>query len=171
MEFFRWFILPKKDEPKKKAYAWAIREDKVLLEGEVHTLRRFAHVLMTHGMKAKTFYLVRDWFTIELGLNAGLRVEEMAELKTEDLFIVNHHSSVFVNHGKGDRKRTVKISREFRDTCKLFLKLRQDFCLSNAAGNALLSSDTGKFITKRALQKQFKTCIKKANLPEHYSIH
>lgn len=171
MTNFLQFILPTKDAPKKKSYTWVIREDKVLLKDEVIKLRHFARILMSLGIKNKEFFLVRDWFMIELGLNTGLRVEEMADIKTDDLCIENCHSSIFVSHGKGDKQRAIRISKEFKTTCKQFLKFRKDFGLSNEPSQALLSSRTGQPITKRALQKQFKSCIKQAELPEHYSIH
>ena len=52
-----------------------------------------------------------------------------------------------------------------------FLGFRENFGLSNSSGSFLLSSKNGERLTKRALQKQFKKCVKDAGLPEHYSIH
>jgi len=158
-------------EPKKKSYEWILSEKKVLLKAEIKRLRKFCKRLRREGIKKEKFFLVRDWFMVELGLFSGLRVEEMTDLKIKDMSITDRHASIFVRNGKGGKKRTVWINNKLKRTCNKFLKLRERFRLDNGSEQFLLTSNKGKRLTTRALQKQFKRCIEFANLPSHYSIH
>ena len=74
-------------EPKQKSFEWILSEEKVLLEAEVKKLRKFCNRLRKIGLKNNKFFLVRDWFMVELGLFTGLRVEEMTKLKVKDVII------------------------------------------------------------------------------------
>ena len=76
---------------------------------------------------------------------------------------------LIVQQGKGGKKRAVKINSDFKRVCLWFLEWKKK--TDQEVNTYLLTSDKGKKLTKRALQKAFKRCIRKANLPEHYSIH
>lgn len=171
MSFLKKFTFPMNHEPEKKSFEWVISEDKVLPKDEIRQLRKFCQKLKQKGLRKGKFVLIRDWFMVELGLFTGLRVEEMVELKTKDILIDNQHASVVVRHGKGGKKRAVWINDKFKQTCLDFLQRREKFSLSNEGEQFVLTSQKGKLITKRALQKRFKICVEKANLPLHYSIH
>lgn len=171
MYFLKKFIFPMNHEPKRKSFEWIIHQDKVLLKDEIKKLRKFGNGIKRQGLKRFRLCLVRNWFMNELGLFTGLRVEEMVDLKIKDILINNSYASVVVRNGKGGKKRIVKINDEFKHTCSKFLKIREDFELSNDREENLLTSQKGKRLTTRALQKQFKACINEANLPSHYSIH
>lgn len=108
---------------------------------------------------------------IELGLFTGLRVQEMASLNCGDLLIENAQSSLIVRKGKGDKKRIVMLSHEFKKKCLWFLKYKERLNQDISENAPLLCSLLGERLSKRALQKAFKKCLKMANLPEHYGIH
>ncbi len=171
MHFIKQFTFPTKHEPKHKSFEWIIREDKVLFESEINNLREFCKKLKKKGIKLGKFFLIRNWFVVELGLLTGLRVEEMTDLQIRDILIDNDHASVFVRNGKGGKRRIVWINNEFKQTCLEFLKIKKQIGLNNNKDNFLLTTQKGKKLTKRALQKQFKICINLANLPSRYSIH
>ena len=57
----------------------------------------------------------------ELGLNAGLRVEEMASLQHKHLFIEGEESSIVV-FGKGQKKRLVWLNTKFKEICKTYVE-------------------------------------------------
>ena len=90
-----------KSEPRKAKRRWIIGEDKIFNIEEIDHIRNICFKLKWDGIKGKKYYLVRDWFMIELGLFAGLRVDEMRQLKIEDIHIRGSHSSIFVQNGKG----------------------------------------------------------------------
>ncbi len=171
MHFIKKFTFPTKHEPKRKSFEWIIHPDKVFLREEIRKLRKYYNVLKRQGLRKLKLCPVRNWFVDELGLFTGLRVEEMSDLKVKDILINNTHPSVVVRNGKGSKKRIVKINDKFKNTCHKFLKIREGFGLSNDEEQFLLTSQKGKKLTTRALQKQFKQCINQANLPSHYSIH
>ncbi len=166
MRFSSRFTFPMIREPKQKSYEWILSEKKVLLEAEVKILRKFCNRLRKIGLKNEKFCLVRGWFMVELGLFTGLRVEEMTGLKVKDVIISDRHASIFVRRGKGGKKRTVWINNKFKHICNDFLKLRGKFSLHNDVEQFLFTSQKGKPITKRALQKQFKVFFRWACIDE-----
>ena len=108
---------------------------------------------------------------IELGLFAGLRVDEMRQLRICDIHIRGNHSSIFVQNGKGGRKRNVWINVEFKEICEEFLKLRERFGFDDNEDNMVFVSSIGIPLSKRAIQKSFKRCLKVTGLSEKYHIH
>lgn len=107
---------------------------------------------------------------IELGLNTGLRVGEMASLQYRDFFIDQTKSSILVL-GKGKKKRSVWISSKFKQACRIYFSYRKRFGYDSSDDSYLLNNLKGRKISKRALQKDFKAVINKAGLPLHYYIH
>ena len=114
----------------------------------------------------------RDHFILDLALETGLRVMEIARLKCGDFFLTENEGSLIVRKGKGGKKRLVWFNGVFRQHFQEYLLWKQ------AAGEStgpqaplLLSSNTGGHMTTRALQKAFKRCAARAGIPEHYSFH
>lgn len=172
MLFVKRFIKLMMSEPpkRKKNNAWHVDESKCLSRSEVKMLKRFCLQLKINGLRNKKFTAVRNWFMIELGLNAGLRVQEMASLKHSNLFLDEGRSSIsFI--GKGNKKRSVWISSIFKKKCIIYLKFKKIFGYTIDPGSYLLNNLKNEGISKRALQKFFKIILKKAGLPEHYHIH
>lgn len=175
MPFLKEFIKLMKSELSKKKrknrFSWAIDEEKYLRLSDVKKLRKACRKARYVALKQVKSVIPRDWFMIELGLNTGLRVEEMRELKCGDVHIQEGRSSISVRKGKGNRPRTVRINEEFRNRCKRFLEWKKKQGQSIDSDSYLLTTNKGTQLSKRALQKAFKKCIKKAGLSEHYSIH
>jgi site-specific recombinase XerD len=174
MPFLKKFIKLMKDElshtEKKHSFSWIVDESKCLSIEEVKKLRNLCKKATNCGLKHRKFTPIRNWFMVELGLNAGLRVEEMASLKCGNLLIDKDRSSIIVT-GKGNKKRAVWISSVFKKTCIEYLDYKKTFGYGTDADDYLLNNLKGNMITKRALQKFFKILIRKAGLPEHYYIH
>ena len=172
MPIVRWFIKLMKSEPTPKIpkFLWAIDERKCLNIMEIQMLRKSCNTARLQGVRQGKFTPVRNWFMIELGLNAGLRVEEMASLKQSDLIIDNNRSSIAIL-GKGGRKRAVWINADFKRKCQLYLGYKRRFGYSLDDDSYLLNNLKGGKISKRALQKFFKIIMSKAGLPAHFHIH
>ncbi len=79
---------------------------------------------------------------IELGLNTGMRVEEMATLKKSDLIIDNGRSSIAVL-GKGGKRRAVWINNDFKRKCQLYLGYKKRFGYSLDDDSYLLNNLKG----------------------------
>ena len=54
-----------------------------------------------------------EWFVVEVALETGLRVFEMAGLACNDLLVGLERPGVRVRRGKGGKSRFVKVRREF----------------------------------------------------------
>ena len=115
---------------------------------------------------------VRDLFVINLGLATGLRVMEIAALNCGDLKPYDSIPSLFVQKGKGNKRRRVFFNKSFSQQCRQYLAWKQSKGESTAPDQPLLlSRNTGRHLTTRAIQKAFKKCVQRAGLATHYSIH
>ena len=171
MALIKWFtFLMKNEPPKKRKQNWNIDESKCLTENEVKKLQHFCDQLKIAGLNSRKFPPIRNWFMIELGLNAGLRVSEMASLKHGNLLIDGERSSLSFR-GKGNKERSPWIGSDLKEKCQAYIKYKKDFGYSTDADSYLLNNLSGNKISKRALQKFFKQILKKSDLPDHYHIH
>lgn len=132
------------------------------------TLFRAKQAALNNGSQVA----VRDWMIVELGLFAGLRVQEMQDLKCGDFILENGQSSLIVRKGKGGKRRVVRFNGEFKKSCLEYLdrKRKNDEGI-DTEDCFFVSTHTGKSMSRRALQKSFKRSVRKAKLPGHYSIH
>ena len=122
------------------------------------------------GLKESKFNMVRDWFMVELGLQAGLRVSEMTSLRHSDLFLDEDRSSISVL-GKGQKRRPVWVGSAFKAICFTYLKDKRRFGYSSDPESYLLNHLRDGRLTKRTLQKRFTQLLKDASLPSYYYIH
>jgi len=155
---------------RKQRFNWSIDESKCLGIDEVKKLKRFSKKARTNGLQEWKFTDVRNWFMVELGLNTGLRVAEMTSLTHGDFLLEGERSSIVVV-GKGSKKRTVWINSDFKKTCQSYFGYKKKFGYAVDDESHVLNNLKGLKISKRALQKFFKTILKKSKLPEHYHIH
>lgn len=168
---FSYFQFRKDTKCKPGSFRWFVSGEKVLFDDEVRVLRRCSLKFLRRGITLRKFHLVRNWFMVELGLFAGLRVEEMTDLQVRDIVVYGRHSSIEVRCGKGCKAREVLIGDRMKRSCKRYLKLLSKFGLPVRSEDFLVCDSRGNKVTTRALQKQFKKCIFEAGLPDHYSMH
>lgn len=167
----RKFIKLMKDEliggrPKKR-HTWVINETKFLNQEKIRKLRKSLKKGKDAAIRKNKTVPVRDWFMVELGLFAGLRVEEMVNSKASDLHL-QERPPFIITTGKGNKTRTVYFPESFKKTCLFYLKWKMKTFLP---GDYLFIKRNGEQLTKRALQKSFKKCLRLAGLESHYSIH
>lgn len=161
---------PTKTRKRMNNSVWIIDERKCLSMSEIKKLRITGKEEKSQGLKNNRFSLIRNWFMVELGLNAGLRVGEMASLLHENLILDGDRSSIIV-FGKGNKKRAVWINSGFKQTCQRYLAYKNNFGYETNTQSPLLNNLAGSTISKRALQKFFKAILAKAGLPSYYYIH
>jgi site-specific recombinase XerC len=152
-------------------FSWVLDERKFLPSEQVSKLRKFCNQRKETARRTDKFIAVRNWFMIELGLNTGLRVQEMTDLQWGDMFVSALEASVVVRKGKGKRKRSVWIGNAFKKECQFFkywVNL-QGHSVNDEA--FVFTSKTDSPLTKRSLQKAFKQIVINAGLPDYYSIH
>ena len=151
---------------------WILDPDKFLSKQEAVKLLDTASRRAKHAITRKQKVAVRDYFVIDLALSTGLRVMEIARLNCGDVFLKDNVSSLVVSKGKGGKKRQVLFNGSFTRHCKKYFRWKQSIGESIEPGKPLLlSSNTGKHMTERAIQKTFKRCAEKAGIALHYSIH
>jgi site-specific recombinase XerD len=115
---------------------------------------------------------VRDWFLFELAINTGLRVQEMVDLDCGDFTIEDDRFFVDVKCGKGGKQRIVRFGQAFKKVVNEFFKWKKSYGEKVGEDEPVFPSRSNSRITTRALQKAFKRCLKKAQIPENkYSIH
>ncbi|MCK5125537.1 MAG: tyrosine-type recombinase/integrase [candidate division Zixibacteria bacterium] len=161
---------PNSKKALKKKYYWIIDESKCLSIREVAKLQQYSNQIRIKGLDSKRFSLIRRWFMIELGIRTGLRVKEMASLKHKNMLIDDSRSS-FTFIGKGNKPRLVWINSEFRQLCHQYISYKKMFGYDISGDTPLLNNLKGKRISRRALQKDFKTMTKGTGLPSRYHIH
>src|SRR3954471_15696187 len=86
-----------------------------LTDVEIHALLRAAGA-SSHGLAARNYALV------QLMLQAGLRVGEVATLRMTDITISDRSGSVRVRHGKGLKAREVPLNATARRALRSFLE-------------------------------------------------
>lgn len=151
---------------------WVLDRSKYLSEQEakglLKTAKYMAETALLYGHKIS----VRDYFTIHLALETGLRVSEIAELNCGDIYTDDNAGSLTVRKGKGNKKRIVKFNSRLKNHYEEYLKWKQACNEPIGPDDPLLmSSHTHGHMTTRAIEKIFKRVAAKANLPQYYSIH
>ncbi len=155
-----------------KSNSWELDPKKFLPRKDAEKLLAVAKNRAESAYPKEKKTAVRDYFIIHLGLATGLRVMEMVALNCDDLSTDDTLPSLLVKNGKGNKKRRVFFNGPFKQHCKEYLAWKQSIGESTeAAQPLLLSSNTGGHMTTRAIQKAFKRCAQRADLPLHYSIH
>ena len=152
--------------------SWVLEPGKFLTSQEASRLMSIAKHRAEFYCREGKKIAVRDYFIIHLALATGLRVMEIAALKCDDIHLSNTICSLLVRKGKGSKKRQVLFTSAFKKHCKEYLKWKQLIGESLEPEEPLIvSSNTGRHLTTRAIQKVFKRCAEKARLRASYSIH
>ena len=157
---------------KKTKFNWVLDPRKCLSKKEALRLIRTAKLSAEKALSKKQKIAFRDYFVIDLALSTGLRVMEISQLNCSDLFLNGKTFFILVKKGKGNKSRLVQVSRQFRKHCLQYLIWKDSIGESTEPSAPLiLSSNTKRHITTRALQNVFKKAAACANLDSHYSIH
>ncbi len=151
---------------------WVLDPTKYLSQDDASRLLSLARDRSDHGRSMGHKVVVRDYFIIHLALGTGLRVMEIAALKCGDIFLGDTVPSLLVRKGKGGKRRNVFFNSVFGTHCRKYLDWKRSIGETTRPDDPLLvSSNTGKTMTTRAIQKAFKRCAKLAGLSSFYSIH
>jgi len=144
---------------------WIITPDKFLNEEEVTQLIKVCSDAAELASNKDQWVAIRDWMIIDLALNTGLRVQELSDLKVNDLHIQYGECALTVQCGKGGKKRIVKFGKKTKAHLKKYLSER------HSKSEHVFYSSRGDKLERSAIQKIFKMLAKKARLSPDYSIH
>lgn len=142
-----------------------LKPEQFLSKNEVHALANCCEEKAALDAEKGRLVWPRVWLTVHLGLESGLRVSEMRQLKISDLRLKGSEPSIHVANGKGNKSRNVLISECLKNHLKKYI---QTYQLKD--GDHLLNVN-GRPYTNMGLQKQFKKAIEAAGLPNYYSVH
>ena len=144
---------------------WILTEEKFLSDEQVKSLVNTSSDAAKLAEMKDNWLPIRDWMIIDLALNTGLRVQEVADLKVEDLHLEYNQSSLVVQNGKGGKKRVVRIGSKLKAHLKRYIKLGLN------KGEYVFSSSRGENLTRSALLMIVKNNMKLAGLPAHFHFH
>jgi integrase/recombinase XerD len=142
---------------------WKLSIDRFLTKKETKKLRQWAKNNRQSWLESAL---------IEIALNTGLRVAEIADLRCGNITLREELSCVFVNQGKCGKQRTVTINKEFQEFLRNLLIHKKEIGEKTGYDDFLLFSkkSKGKYST-RGLQHAFKRCLRKAGIDMRHSIH
>jgi len=126
-------------------------------------------------LKAKSAQVIRlrDRAILELLFSTGLRVSELANLKTDS---INLKRDEFTVRGKGDKPRVVFLSNQARSAISKYLAERMDqspylFVSHDRAVKAREGDREEKPLTPRSVQRMVEKYAKAAGLTKHVTPH
>jgi len=114
---------------------------------------------------------VRDWAIIHVALDAGLRVSEICALQIRDVILDNAHASLIVRHGKGDKKRGVRIGTSLREHLAAFIAWKETAGEPTGPRAPLFLSSRGGPLTRTAVYRIFRKNADAVGIPRRFSIH
>ena len=149
---------------------WTLDRQKFMSKPEIKILKRVVEdKALADIQKGRTTW-PRFWMILDLAINAGMRVSEIAKIKVGGLFLNSREPRLYVN-GKGNRNRDIYISKPLMKHLLEYLKWKQLLDEPTEKDDFLLISSHRKYYSTRALQYAFKKSLEAASLPEYYSIH
>ena len=126
-----------------------------LTDVEVHALLRAAGA-SSHGLAARNYAMV------QLMLQAGLRVGEVASLRIADIIMNDRSGSVRIRQGKGLKARDVPLNATARRSIKQFLEERGLASKDEKAALFISSRDTAMPV--RTIQAVITSVARRARL-------
>lgn len=97
-----------------------------------------------------SFKLSRDKAITLIMMDAGLRVEEVADLEIDDISVNSRSGNVVVRQGKRDKYREVPLNKDLRESLKAYLDKRKSHKF--AGSEFLFVSERADRMTTRAIQ-------------------
>lgn len=92
----------------------------------------------------------RDLAIVQMMVQAGLRVEEVANLELKDIEVNCRSGNVIVRHGKRDKYREVPLNKDAREAIKDYMKVRENHKYNDSP--FLFISERSQQMTVRAIQ-------------------
>jgi integrase len=158
---------------------WELKRERYMTRDEVRALRRACEDRASADLAKGRVSGVRAWAILDFASQTGLRVSEVANVRTEDLHLKGHHPCVWVVGGKS--RMSVRAGRPEREPVSLssglvkhlrdFITFKEQIGEDTAPRDCLFVSKRGSAFSTRALQKMFKEACRRANLPDYYSFH
>ena len=148
---------------------WTVTKDQFLTQDEVRTLYSVLRDARDLALQRHAFYHhVRDYYLLRTMLETGLRVFEVAALRTSDF----RNGSIIVRRGKGGKKRNVLLAKETQKMLADFIRVKGKV-LKEPSGDddPLFLSERRKPFTTRGIRKRVKHWFSKIGASDDLSCH
>jgi len=148
-----------------------ITHEDFLTPEQVRALKEHCRRRAEEGTADRRNRPVRDWAIIHVALDAGLRVSEICALQIRDVILDDAHASLIVRHGKGDRKRGVRIGTSLREHLAAFIAWKEGVGEPIGPRAPLFLSSRGGPLTRTAVYRIFRKNADAVGIPKRFSIH
>lgn len=148
-----------------------VTHEDFLTPDQVASLKAYCRNRAERGESDRRENPIRDWAILHLALDSGLRVSEICALVTRDMVLDQGHASIIVRHGKGDKKRGVRIGMALRDHLATFLEWKEAHGESTTSMAPVFISTRGGPLTRTAVYRIFRNCANAVGIPARFSIH
>jgi len=138
---------------------------------EVRALKEYCRARAEGGVSDRRENPVRDWAVIHVALDAGLRVSEICALQIRDVILKAEHASLIVRHGKGNKKRGVRIGTHLREHLSDFIAWKVRVGEPTGPRSPLFLSSRGGPLTRTAVYRIFRKNADAVGIPRRFSIH
>ena len=146
---------------------WMVTPDQLLSVEQQRELVALARGLAEKSLKRKG---TRHWVNLmvaRIGLRAGLRASEIADLRLNDIHIANGFHSLTVRRGKRRKVRTVEIPPDLVDDLRHFLDVVRPLMPNPKGRTNVLLGDEGIALDKFLVSKRAARLLKLAGLNGH----
>ena len=158
----------------KRFYQWAKQDNLIKYNPSetIHFARKMSpakpvalnkvevHALLTAAGKSSHGLDKRNYALVQLLLQAGLRIGEVASLQLRDITTRDRSGSVSVVNGKGRKHRDVPLNATVRRALSSYLQTKERI----NPDDHVFTNKSGMPVSIRALQKVIKSLAEKAKL-------
>ena len=165
--------IQERTQPMKTNGKWCLDRQKYLTSEQSKHLIEYCQQASEYDAARDRKNMVIGWIMVHVGLSAGLRVAEMADLRCGcgDCCVGYGQSQIVVRNGKGGKRGEVIIGKELKRHLKAFLAAKKAWGEDVSDDAHLLLSKQKEPFTTRGLQVKFKAIARKVGLPNYFSIH
>lgn len=113
---------------------------------------------------------IRDRAILELFYTAGLRRQELLELKLYDIDLAQE--TIMIRHGKGDSARIIPLSNSAQVALRRYLReVREKFTRGKDVGFLFVSGRSGRKLAGSNIEQLFNRAAKRAGIKRHITAH
>jgi len=150
---------------------WCLDRQKYLTSEQSKHLVEYCQQASEYDAARDRKNMVIGWIMVHIGISAGLRVAEIADLRCGDCCVGYGQSHIIVRNGKGGKRGEVIVGKELKRHLKAFLAAKKAWGEDISDDAYLLLSKQSEPFTTRGLQVKFKAIGRKVGLPKYLSMH
>ncbi len=157
---------------KKQRDIYDLEDFKRFDRREVRKIRKTTERERLRALEKKTKTEIIEWMLFEIGLETGLRIQEIANLCCRDFYMKDGIFHILVRSGKGNKPGSVICSRALKRNIEWFIKWKLKRGEEAGESSPMFHSyRTGRQMTRQGLHKAFKRVLQKTGLNNRYGTH